>query len=107
MNLAEISVYVADARAQELPLIGGGEHDWTFLLEHWGVLVRDVVIARRFHASGVVLFIIASAGLFSFSRPVPVAADDEDPATAADDGVRLLEHVAPSTAHTESRDAQE
>jgi len=31
-NLWNISVYVKDARAEELPLVGGGEHDWNYLL---------------------------------------------------------------------------
>ena len=31
-NFWNISVYVADARSEILPLVGGGEHDWAFLL---------------------------------------------------------------------------
>ncbi len=41
-----IARYVADARAQELPLVGGGEHDWAFLLAEWDLLARDLVIAN-------------------------------------------------------------
>src|SRR4051812_26818685 len=37
-NLWNISVYVRDARVQELPLVGGGEHDWAFLLGHFNLL---------------------------------------------------------------------
>jgi len=46
-NLLNIAPYLADARAQELPLVGGGEHDWTALLGHWGLLARDTVLATR------------------------------------------------------------
>ncbi len=46
-NLLYVSRYIADARAQELPLIGGGEHDWTELLTRWNVLDKDLVIAGR------------------------------------------------------------
>lgn len=46
-NLLNIAPYMADARAQELPLVGGGEHDWTALLSRWGVLERDTVLASR------------------------------------------------------------
>src|SRR5690606_33773380 len=28
-NFMNIARYVADARARELPLVGGGDHDWT------------------------------------------------------------------------------
>src|SRR6058998_3146210 len=40
-NLWNISVYVRDARAQELPLVGGGEHDWAYLLGRFGLLAHD------------------------------------------------------------------
>ena len=40
-NCWNISVYIKDARAQELPLVGGGEHDWAILLDQWGWLQRD------------------------------------------------------------------
>jgi hypothetical protein len=40
-NGFNIAVYVSDARAQALPLVGGGEHDWTFLLGKWGLLQHD------------------------------------------------------------------
>ena len=45
-NFWNISVYAADARAQELPLVGGGEHDWAYLLGelHW--LQYDQRVAR-------------------------------------------------------------
>jgi hypothetical protein len=60
-NCWNISVYVADARAQELPLVGGGEHDWAFLLGEAGWLARDVALARAVHGAGVMLYIVALA----------------------------------------------
>lgn len=36
---------MADARAQVLPLVGSGEHDWTEIFSRWGVLGRDTGIA--------------------------------------------------------------
>lgn len=44
-NLLNIARYMADARAQELPLVGGGEHDWTEIFLRWGVLAKDLRIA--------------------------------------------------------------
>ena len=46
-NLLYIASYMADARAQELPLVGGGEHDWTALLTQWNLLERDTVLAGQ------------------------------------------------------------
>ena len=45
-NFHNIATYMADARAQVLPLVGGGEHDWTTLFGQWGWLARDTDIAR-------------------------------------------------------------
>ena len=44
-NFLNISRYMADARAQVLPLVGGGEHDWTAIFSRWGVLSSDTAIA--------------------------------------------------------------
>jgi len=51
-NVLNIARYVADARAQVLPLVGGGEHDWTALLGRWGLLAQDQAIARGLQALG-------------------------------------------------------
>lgn len=58
-NCWHISVYVADARAQALPLVGGGEHDWAYLLGRAGWLSRDLALARGIHATGFILFLAA------------------------------------------------
>lgn len=55
-NLWNVSVYVADARAQLLPLVGGGEHDWTYLLGRAGWLQHDVVLGRLVLLAGTLLF---------------------------------------------------
>jgi hypothetical protein len=60
-NCWNISVYVADARAQELPLVGGGEHDWAYLLDRAGWLAHDLAIARGVHLTGIVVFLCALA----------------------------------------------
>ena len=44
-NLLNIAHYMADARTQQLPLVGGGEHDWANLLLHWNLLQQDLLIA--------------------------------------------------------------
>jgi hypothetical protein len=65
-NLVNIARYCADARAQELPLVGGGEHDWFNILTRWGVLERDLVIAGWIRTLGW-LFILGAA-IFVFMR---------------------------------------
>jgi hypothetical protein len=60
-NCANISVYAADARAQELPLVGGGEHDWAYLLGHFGWLAHDQGVGRTFHTLAILLMFGATA----------------------------------------------
>jgi hypothetical protein len=56
-NFWNIARYVADAQAEELPLVGGGEHDWAYLLGRMGVLRHDRVIGDAVHFVGVILFL--------------------------------------------------
>ena len=51
-NWLNIARYMADARAQELPLVGGGEHDWANIFGRWGVLAHDTQIAAAVRAMG-------------------------------------------------------
>ncbi|WP_243304537.1 hypothetical protein [Geothrix oryzisoli] len=51
-NLLNIARYVGDARAQVLPLVGGGEHDWADLLGRWGLLAQDASLAAGLRALG-------------------------------------------------------
>lgn len=77
-NFWNISVYAADARAQDLPLVGGGEHDWAYMLGALHLLPRDQAIGRGFWATGVVLFLISvGGGLFALTGTAPIG---EEPA---------------------------
>lgn len=62
-NLHNIARYVADARAMDLPLVGGGEHDWNTLLEGWGLLNRDTAIGHALHGFGWLGMLSAGAWL--------------------------------------------
>jgi hypothetical protein len=44
-NLRYVAFYLGDARSRALPLVGGGEHDWAYLLGRWGLLEHDRSIA--------------------------------------------------------------
>jgi hypothetical protein len=51
-NLLNIARYMADARAQILPLVGGGDHDWNEIFTRWNVLNIDTAIAATTRALG-------------------------------------------------------
>ncbi|HET9066457.1 MAG TPA: hypothetical protein VFN22_11610 [Gemmatimonadales bacterium] len=55
-----VARYVADARAQLLPLVGGGEHDWTFLLTTWNVIDQEQEIAVAIRTLGAALMILGT-----------------------------------------------
>jgi hypothetical protein len=51
-NLLNIAVYVNDARALALPLVGGGDHDWNIILGRMNMLRHDHYIAAVLRALG-------------------------------------------------------
>jgi hypothetical protein len=61
-NCWNISVYIRDAREQALPLVGGGEHDWAFLLGEWGLLQRDQLIGGAVYLCGALVYLTAIVG---------------------------------------------
>ena len=58
-NFWNVARYMADARAQVLPLVGSGEHDWTEIFSRWGVLGGDTGIAGLVTLLGWVGVLIA------------------------------------------------
>ncbi|MDX1442406.1 MAG: hypothetical protein R3270_01380 [Gammaproteobacteria bacterium] len=69
-NFFNIARYMADARARLLPLVGGGDHDWTNLFFHWNVLAQDTVIAGWTTMLGVLgcVTVLAWLGWRAFIR---------------------------------------
>lgn len=65
-NFFNITNYVKDAQAMELPLvsIGGGDavHDWNYILLKFNVLRHDQAVGKAFYIIGL-LIIIASVAL--------------------------------------------
>ena len=51
-NFLYIGVYMADARAEALPLVGGNEHDWATLFGQWGWLLQDRKIGAATRVTG-------------------------------------------------------
>ena len=68
-NFLDIAPYINDARAGELPLLGGntgqsapyGFHDWQFILGETGLLHLDQSLARGSHFIGSLIMLAALA----------------------------------------------
>lgn len=63
-NFLNIARYMADARAQLLPLVGGGEHDWYHILSRWGLLDSDTTLAAALQTLGWLGMIACVVGLW-------------------------------------------
>ena len=83
-SLGNVARYIGDARAQDLPLLGGENavHDWWYLLTEWDLLPHDLAIARWVRMAGALAFVAAVAGAVRFARPAiePEIAPTADPA---------------------------
>lgn len=69
-NLFNIAVYVADAREQVLPLVGGGIHDWNYLLGRIGLLEFDDSMAMLLRLLGWALMLFSVALALRHSKPL-------------------------------------
>jgi len=66
-NFLDIAPYINDARAGQLPLLGGnfgesspyGFHDWEYLLTESGLLRHDHLLAKLSHLTGTLLMVTA------------------------------------------------
>jgi hypothetical protein len=75
-NCWNIARYVSDARAQDLPLVGGGEHDWFWILGELDLLHRDLAIGRAVQGIGVLIYLVSViAGAF-LARKAPGTLED-------------------------------
>lgn len=77
-NWLNIARYMADARAQLLPLVGGGDHDWHRILGRWHLLPYDTSIAAAVKAIGWLGMLAACAWVgwrawLDRNRPEPQA----------------------------------
>jgi hypothetical protein len=60
-SAANVSVYIADAPTQALPLVGGGTHDWAFALgpDGFDAMGSAARIASAVHDIGLAMVVIA------------------------------------------------
>jgi hypothetical protein len=54
-NLLNVARYMADARVQALPLVGGGDHDWAEIFGRWRILHLDTRVAGLTRVAAVLL----------------------------------------------------
>jgi hypothetical protein len=64
----DVSVYAADAVSQRLPLVGGGQHDWAFILGHFDALHLTARIASDIQSGGMA-FTLAGFSLLIWAVP--------------------------------------
>lgn len=71
----DVAIYIADARVQELDLVGGGEHDWGALLEQWGKIKDAESLGRAMTRMGTMLavFSLGVATLLAFAKLRPAS----------------------------------
>lgn len=73
MNLVDVAVYCADARAGVLMLVSGetGQesdgHDWNNLLHIWGALNKDTIIAGRMRAVAWLVCVVSIVAAFVYA----------------------------------------
>ncbi|MBK6486901.1 MAG: hypothetical protein IPF98_08535 [Gemmatimonadetes bacterium] len=69
-SLLNVAIYISDARAQLLPLLGGDDtvHDWWFLLTEWDLLPHDTTIGRAVRLCSAVAWILSVGGALAFAR---------------------------------------
>lgn len=60
-SLLNVARYVADARVMQLDLVGGGIHDWNYMLGQLGLLQQDTAIAWVLTFVAVLAFVLSVA----------------------------------------------
>ncbi|MGD9643666.1 MAG: hypothetical protein AB7V08_13115 [Elusimicrobiales bacterium] len=76
-SLLNVSIYAADAIKQELPLVGGGTHDWTYLLTEVGLIAHPEGVGRA-------IFLLGSAIIFYSFYLIGRDAVNREPAVLGD-----------------------
>jgi TfoX C-terminal domain len=74
-SLFNLSVYVGDARAMELPLLGGDNalHDWNWILSSLNALNADHFLSSTVYASGLLYLALGVVGGLYFARGDEIA----------------------------------
>jgi DNA-directed RNA polymerase subunit RPC12/RpoP len=65
-SLVDLSPYIWDALDPALPLVGGGEHDWVYLLGRFGLIDKAHTLAMLVHHVGALLMLMGVLWAASF-----------------------------------------
>ncbi len=76
-NFLYIGTYMADARAEALPLVGSGDHDWEILFGQWNLLTLDQRIGGTTRAIGW-LGMLATVAWFAWRTKLGGTTQDAD-----------------------------
>lgn len=70
-NLINVSIYMADARELNMPLVGGGDHDWNELFYRFGLLGEESVarVSGMTHVMGTLIMILGGLWFAYFALP--------------------------------------
>ncbi len=79
-NWLNIAYYMADARKLQLPLVGGGNHDWNTMFDRWGLLQYDTAIASVVNTAAWLGFVLTCVWVVwrtwrDYPRPLPRSSD--------------------------------
>lgn len=68
-NVVNVSIYMKDAQAMVLPLLGGDNviHDWNYLFSSMGLLPFSEVIGCFFYILGTLFLIASFSGMLFFT----------------------------------------
>ncbi len=86
----DVSVYAGDAVAQSLPLVGGGQHDWAFILGYFDALPLTSRVSDGIELAGAGLC-LAGVGLIgaelmaSLRHAMPMVEHESESAAAPSD----------------------
>lgn len=71
-SIINVYIYAQDAVTMQLPLVGGGIHDWNWMLTHLGMLDSTKTIAGLIRAAGTLTLIAAAVTsiFYAFHSPV-------------------------------------
>jgi hypothetical protein len=72
-SLHNVAIYMGDARAQLLPLVGGEYviHDWAYMLSRLGLLQEDRALADAVKATAALAWFAALGGALASARAAP------------------------------------
>jgi hypothetical protein len=58
-NFVNESIYIKDANTMELPLFGGGTHDWNWILSRLNMLDKDQLIGNIVYTFGALALVLS------------------------------------------------